>query len=140
MKNVLLFPAGRMVLLISLLAFLPAHAADTILIQGTWTKLADRTVSHTMDHSEIVIDGIGQNLDAIRVKVKLGALNLHRCVVHYKNGQQQDIAVLNSIPQGEESKIIELPANNQPVAKLVFTYDTKNRGVQKAEVEIWGRQ
>ncbi len=109
-------------------------------IQEKWTKLADRTITYTVDHSEIVVDGLSENLDALRVKVKKGAINLHRCVVYYKNNETQQIDVLNSIPAGNESKVIELASPPKTINKLVFTYDTKNRAVQKAEVEIWGRK
>jgi hypothetical protein len=130
--------APRIFLMALLLAQL-SFTAGTALPQGNWTKLADRTVNYTIDHTEINIDGIRQNLGAIRVKVARGAINLHRCVVYYQDSQTQDIAVLNSIPEGGESKVIEL-AHNQPVTRVVLVYDTKNRAIQKADVELWGRR
>ena len=117
-----------------------SFTASTNRPQGNWTKLADRTVQYTVDHTEITIDGLQQNLDALRVKVTKGAINLHRCVVYYKDSQTQDIAVLNSIPEGSESKVIELTPNGQAVVKVVLVYDTKNRAIQKADVELWGRR
>ena len=108
--------------------------------QEKWVKLGERTAAYTVDHSQIIVDGLEQNLNALRVKVKKGALNLHRCAIFYKNGQTQDIDILNSIPEGGQSKIIEIPANDHLITKLVFTYDTKNRAIDKANVELWGRQ
>ncbi|HYC27716.1 MAG TPA: hypothetical protein VEB42_02855 [Chitinophagaceae bacterium] len=108
--------------------------------QNNWVKLATRTVGYTVDHSEVVIDGLNENLNALKVKVAKGAINLHRCVAYYQNGQTQDIDILNSIPQGGESKVIELPRSDQSVTKLIFVYDTKNRAIQKADIEFWGRK
>ena len=125
-----------MALLLAQLSF----TAGTALPQGNWTKLADRTVNHTIDHTEIDIDGIRQKLAAVRVRVSKGAINLHRCVVYYQDSQTQDIAVLNSIPEGGESKVIELTHTNQAVMRIVLIYDTKNRAIQKADVELWGRK
>ncbi|HYF30911.1 MAG TPA: hypothetical protein VD993_07315 [Chitinophagaceae bacterium] len=130
--------SGKLALIISLLAGLPVFYANTF--QDKWAKLGDRTVNYTVDHSEMVVEGIEKELNAVRVKVKQGAINLHRCVVHYKGGQTQDIDILNSIPAGNESKVIELPSPVKTVSKLVFTYDTKNRAIQKADVEVWGRE
>ena len=79
-------------------------------------------------------------LNALRIKVAKGAINLHRCVVYYKDGQTQDIDVLNAIPQGGQSRIIELTRTDQPVTRLVFVYDTKNRAIEKADIELWGRK
>lgn len=129
--------SGRLILIIPLLALLAASPARHV--QQNWVKLGDRTVNYTVDHSEIVFDGVQKNLSALRVKVRKGAINLHRCAIFYDNGQTQDMDIMNSIPQGGESKVLELPADSRTITKLVFTYDTKNRASQKSEVEIWGR-
>lgn len=135
MKHVL-----RTLLLMGLLsAFGFSSQVDTKMGQNTWVKIADRTITYTIDHTEITLDAIPQSSAAFRVKVKKGAVNLHKCTIYYNNGQLLDVDILNSIPQGGESKIIELPADHPPVTKLVFTYDTKNRAIQKAELEFWGR-
>lgn len=117
-----------------------SFTASTALPQGNWIKLADRTVQYTIDHTEITIDGLHHDLTALRVRVPKGTINLHRCVVYYKDSQTQDIAVLNSIPEGSESKVIELTPNGQAVVKVILVYDTKNRAIQKADVELWGRK
>lgn len=129
--------SGRLLLVLPLLALLAASPARHI--QQNWVKIGDRTVNYTIDHSEIVFDGVQKNLGALQVKVKKGAINLHRCVIYYDNGQTQDMDILNAIPQGGESKVLELPADSRIISKLVFTYDTKNRATQKADVEVWGR-
>ncbi|MGB8193776.1 MAG: hypothetical protein WCF67_17725 [Chitinophagaceae bacterium] len=139
MKYFLRLLPWRFVLMVPLLAFCYAAPVETGKAQNTWVKIANRTVTYTVDHSEMVIDGVQQSLTGLRVKVIKGAINLHRCTVFYSNGQTLDIEILNSIPEGSESKIIELPAGNPIIARIVFTYDTKNRAIQKAEVECWGR-
>jgi hypothetical protein len=115
-------------------------APDMAPMQAKWVKLGDRTVNYTVDHSEIVIEGTQEGLNALRVKVTKGAINLHGCRVTYKNGQTADIDVLNSIPQGGESKVIDLPASEQAIVRITFWYDMKNRAVQQTTIEIWGRK
>lgn len=139
MKQNLRPRSGIWVLIIGLVAGFPVFYGNTF-SQGKWVKLGDRTVNYTVDHSEMVVDGLNANLGAMRVKVKKGAINLHRAVVYYKDNQTYEADILNSIPAGNESKIIELPSPVKTVTKLVFTYDTKNRATQKVEVEVWGRQ
>jgi hypothetical protein len=132
--------SGRLVLMTVAIAGWTIFNALSAPPQDKWVKLGDRTANYTVDHSQIVFEGLDVNLNAIRVKVKKGALNLHRCTIFYKNSQTQDIDILNSIPEGGQSKIIEIQANDRTITKLVFTYDTKNRAIQKADVELWGRQ
>jgi nitrate reductase NapAB chaperone NapD len=138
MKLYLYKSTGRL-LLLGLLLMQWSFTAGPGLPQANWTKLANRTVAFTVDHTEINIDGLQHNLTALKVKVVKGAINLHRCVVYYKDAQTQDIAVLNAIPQGGESRVIELSRTAQPVVRVVLVYDTKNRGIQQAEVELWGK-
>jgi hypothetical protein len=141
MKANLLQLTGRFVLMAVMIAGWTAFTATIFAPpQEKWVKLAERTANYTVDHSQIVLDGLDANLTALRVKVKKGALNLHRCAIFYKNGQTQDIDILNSIPEGGQSKVIEIPGSDRLISKLVFTYDTKNRDIQKADVELWGRQ
>ena len=131
--------SGMLVLAITLLACWPVLSANTS-FQESWIKLGERTVNYTVDHSEIVFEGLNTNVSALRVKVRRGAINLHRCVVFYQDNQTHEIDVLNSIPAGQESKVMELPIPTKTINKLVFTYDTKNRATQKAEVEVLGRR
>ncbi|HEY0678922.1 MAG TPA: hypothetical protein VGD17_11590 [Chitinophagaceae bacterium] len=139
MKKSIVPVKGRLFLLASALLFLTSFTTDTYSLQDKWVSLGERTVNHTIDHSEITFDAIGQNLNALRVKSMKGAINLHRCVVYYKAGSTNEITILNSIPERGESKVIELPDAGE-IVKVVLTYDTKNRATQKAVVQLWGRQ
>jgi hypothetical protein len=137
MKQLQPLRSGKLILILPLLALLAASPAGYL--QQNWVKIGDRTVNYTVDHSEIVFDGLQKDVSALRIKVKKGAINLHRCAIFYDNGQTHDIDIMNAIPQGGESKVIELPSDSRTIVKLVFTYDTKNRAIQKADLEIWGR-
>lgn len=132
--------SGKLALGILLLAQWPALSSSTAVVQEKWIRLGSRTVTATIDHTELTFDGLQHGLNGVKVKVTSGAINLHRCVAYYKDSQTEEVAVLNAIPQGSESKVIELTRTGQPVVKLVFVYDTKNRAIQKADVEVWGRQ
>ena len=138
--NELLRPrSGMLILAVILLASWPVLSSNTS-YQEKWIKLGERTVNYTVDHSEIVFEGLNVNVSALRVKVRKGAINLHRCVVFYQDNQTHEIDVLNSIPAGQESKVMELPTPTKTINKVVLTYDTKNRATQKAEVEVLGRK
>ena len=126
-------------LVLFLLIQVPAGLYAGKPLQEKWSRLGERTAPHTIDHSEITFDAVEKTANALRVKVKKGALNLHRCVVYYKNGQTSEVTILNSIPQGGDSKIIELPHSDMLITRIVLTYDTKNRATQQAIVELWFR-
>src|SRR5215213_6065482 len=99
MKLFLMHYAGMLALTVLLAATRTVPLEHTSM-QNNWVKLADRTVTYTVSHTQIVVDGLKDNLGALKVKVTSGAINLHRCVIYYQNGQTQDVDVLNSIAQG----------------------------------------
>lgn len=127
------------IVMLILLALSPALSSHTFK-QGNWVKLGDRTVNYTVDRSEIVLQQLSTSPSALRVKVIKGAINLHRCVVYFNDNQTLQLDVLNSVPAGSESKILELPAPAKAITKLVFTYDMKNRASQQVAVEVWARE
>ena len=131
--------SGMLIWMVTMLASWPVLSSNTSM-QEKWVKIGERTVNYTVDHSELVFEGLNINVNALRFKVKKGAINLHRCVVFFQDNQTHEVDILNSIAAGQESKVIELPTPSKTIAKLVFTYDTKNRASQKVEVEVLGRQ
>ena len=138
--NQIVRPRSAMLIwMVAMLAAWPVFSSNTSL-QDKWIKIGERTVNYTVDHSELVFDGLSTNVGALRFKVKKGAINLHRCVVFFQDNQTHEADILNSIAAGQESRAIELPSPAKTINKLVFTYDTKNRATQKVEVEVWGRQ
>jgi hypothetical protein len=60
-------------------------------------------------------------------------------VIHYGNGQTDEIEVRHKFKAGSESRVIDLPGNQRVIQKVVFYYDTKNYANRKAVVELWGR-
>jgi hypothetical protein len=67
--------------------------------------------------------------------VKNGAINLHRCTVHFENGDDQDVSFATS--SGQEHAV-DLKGNTRKINKITFWYDTKGEAAQKATVEVWG--
>jgi len=107
--------------------------------QGKWEKLGERKVNFSADRDEIHVGRMEGTFDALKIKVRKGAINMHKMVVHFGNGDSKEIELRNDIPAGGESRVIDLPGNNRVITKVVFWYDTKNRAIRRAELELWGR-
>ncbi|MBK9735041.1 MAG: hypothetical protein IPO92_08775 [Saprospiraceae bacterium] len=60
-------------------------------------------------------------------------------VVHYGNGDKQDINIREDIQKGGESRVIDLEGVRRVITKVDFWYDTKGLINDKAIVELWGR-
>lgn len=106
---------------------------------GPWELLGSRKVNYAVDHDEIVVTRAEGFFTALQIKVKRGPVNMHRIVVHYGNGEKEEIELRNNFLAGSESRVIDLPGNKRVIRKVDFLYDTKNLAQRKAVVELWGR-
>jgi hypothetical protein len=124
------------ILFISILA---STATTTMAQQGTWERLGTRRVDRKLDHDEIIVTWREGKFDAIKIEVKGAALNMHKCVVHFENGGEQDLLLKHNFSQGSDSRIIDLKGNNRFIERISFWYDTKGLLRGKAIVTVWGR-
>ena len=104
-----------------------------------WEKLGERNVNFRVDRDEIFVTAAEGRFTALKIKVRKGAINLHKMVVHFGDGSEQEVETRDEIAAGGESRVINLEGNRRIITKVVFVYDTKNFADSKAEVELWGR-
>ncbi len=112
---------------------------DGIQEHGRWEKLGQRRVNYGLDRDEIMVTAREGFFTALKLKVKNGGVNLHRCVVHYRNGQTQTIKIGQTVRPGQETRVLDLPGKRRIITKVVFWYDTKNFARRRGIVELWGR-
>jgi hypothetical protein len=104
-----------------------------------WEKLGERKVNFAVDRDEILVTAAEGRFSALKIKVKKGRINLHKMVVHFGDGTEQEVETRDEIPAGGESRVINLDGNRRVIRKVVFVYDSKNFANKRAEVELWGR-
>lgn len=104
-----------------------------------WEKLGERKVNFALDRDEILVTAAEGRFTALKIMVKKGRINLHKMVVHFADGSEQEVETRDEIRAGGESRVINLDGRRRVIRKVVFVYDTKNFADQKAEVELWGR-
>ncbi len=112
---------------------------DTSIFPPKWEKLGQRKVDYKLDKDEIYVTAKEGRFTAIKLGVRKAAVNFHKVTVHYRNGSTQNIKIKNRIAPGNATRTINLDGNRRIVKKVVFWYDTKNSGYQKAVVELWGK-
>ncbi|NNF32911.1 MAG: DUF2541 family protein [Saprospiraceae bacterium] len=107
-------------------------------IQGNWEKLGQRTVNYGLDKDEIKVTAREGKFKAIKLAFRGGKMNMHRCVIHYANGEKQNVALKKQYSAGDETRTIDLKGNRRVISKVVFWYDTKNLARKKAIIGLWG--
>ena len=141
MKKYGLIVSGSLLLTALLVSTTPAEdfAANVYVSQQSWDKLGERSVEATDNGMTSVNAANSSAVKAIKIRVKKGGINLHRCEIWFQNGTKKSVDLRNDVPAGSESREIDLTDKNNSVEKVVFWYDTRNYGKQNAEVELWGK-
>ncbi len=123
----------RRLLLAALLlsAAAAAQAAD-------WELLGTRTVERRTDRDEIKVKAKEGTFRAIKLRVRRRGIELKDLKVHFGNGEVHDVLVRRFIPAGGQTRDIDLPGGARAIEKVVFYYQTRGRGRQRAVVELWG--
>ncbi len=107
---------------------------------GSWRMVGTVVANFTADRDVIVVTGPGDNFRKLKFKVFDAALNLLRMSVVYDNGAPELIEVRQNIPQGGESRVIDLRGGKRSIRKVEFWYDTKGILRGKAKLQLWGRK
>jgi len=106
---------------------------------GEWRLIGQTHANHGADHDGIIVKGPFDNFRKIKFKVTDAPLNMQHMVVTYDNGQPDKIDIRQNIPQGGESRAIDLRGiGKRSVRRIDFWYDTKGFLKGKADVTVFG--
>lgn len=104
-----------------------------------WERLGSRKVDFGLDKDTIVVGAHEGAFTKLKIEVRGGSLNMHRMVVHFKNGDKQEVQLKHNFVKGNGSRIIDLKGNKRLIKKITFHYDTKNNSKKKATIHVFGR-
>ncbi len=127
-------------LILSAILFLVITAASYVSVKAqSWEVIGKKTVNYAVDHDEMIVTSARGDFKAIKIRVTKAALNMHRCVVHFGNGSQQEIELKNNFAPGSESRIIDLNGSDRVINRITFWYDTKNHAPRRAVVTVFAK-
>ena len=140
MKNQMLVFAALFVFVgTSLLASTPVEISPLESEWNRWEKLGQKKVKYALDRDEIVVTRLEGTFNAVKFKVLRGGINMHKCTIHFGNGEKQTVTLKSNFSRGGESRVIDLKGGNRVIKKVVFWYDTKNYADKKAVLMLFGR-
>ena len=113
-------------------------AADKSL--DTWTLLGTRTVDYTLDRDVVDLKESGEYFQTLKFIVKNGTLNMHKCTVHFADGDTKVIELSDEMNKSNDGRILDLRGSNRKIEKVTFWYDSKNDSKNKSIVELWGKR
>jgi len=105
-----------------------------------WVKLGTRKVNWGVDVDRIPVGQGWGTFRSLRFQVRGNAIRLFDLRVRFGNGASQDIPVRAIIPQGGQSRVIDLAGNGRFIQWVQFTYARPGNGQGPAWVDLFGRK
>jgi len=129
-------------IVIALMVFTHTHVslAQANKTLDGWLLLGARTVDYTLDRDVVSVEDSKTTFTSLKFVVKNGTLNMHKCTVHFKNGDTQDIEFSEAVNKTNDGRMMDLKGNSRAIEKVTFWYDTKNSSDKKSIVEVWGKK
>ena len=105
---------------------------------GSWRVIGTTEAGFQADRDGILVHGFN-DFRRIKFKATGAPLNLQRLVITYESGRPEPIDVRHNIPEGGESRQIDLPGSGKRrIRRIDFWYDTKGFLKGRAHVTIFG--
>lgn len=113
-------------------------AVSAAIAADTWVLLGERTVTDRLDHDTIVVTAERGEFSAVKVTVKKHAVDFHRFVVTYGNGDTDVLEVRRTIPAGGETRQLDFQGGRRVIKRIDFWYDARTLGGKRAGVRALG--
>lgn len=106
---------------------------------GSWRLLGTTQAKFNADHDAIYINGPYDFFRKVKFKVTNAPVNILSMIVRYDDGgAPEKIDTRFSIPQGGESRVIELKGGKRKLKSIEFWYDTQGVVNGRADVTLFG--
>ena len=106
---------------------------------GSWRLIGTTEANFRADHDGIIVQGPFNDFRRVKFKVTNAPLNMQRMVITHDSGVPENIAVRSSIPEGGESRQIDLAGiGKRRIRRIDFWYDTQGFLKGKAHVTVFG--
>ena len=129
--------AGVAVILSASVAFLYGQDRDRDHYRGHWEYLGNAHVDGNVDHDNIHVGISEGRFRAIQLRVRGGAVEFERVVVHYGNGEPEEVRVREHIRDGGVTRPIDLRGYERYVRSVELWY-SRGGWRTRPEVRLYG--
>ena len=103
-----------------------------------WRLLGTAHVDGAADHDNIKVSRSAGPLREIQLRVRGGAVEFRHVVVHYGNGQPDELQVAERIRSGGQTRPIDLRGERRDINSVELWYG-QGRWRKRPTVELYGR-
>jgi hypothetical protein len=106
--------------------------------RGRWLLLGTAHVDGQADHDNISVGIRDGRFRAVQLRVKGAAIEFMRVVIHYGDGEPEEIAVRDRIPAGGQTREIDLRGRDRYIRSVELWYARGSRDSRRPEVRLFG--
>ena len=103
----------------------------------SWEYLGNAHVDGSQDHDSIKVGRSEGRYRAIQLRISGGAINFERVIARFGNGSQEEIAIRSRIPDGGQTRVIDLPGERRIIQSLDLWYGRDHWG-KRPKVSLYG--
>ena len=118
-------------------ALLLALVTPAVNGQGRWVRLGSAHVDGNQDHDKITVGARDGRFRAIQLRVRGGAVEFDRVVVHYGDGEPEEVIFRERIPSGGATRAIDLRGNRRVIRSVELWY-RRGGWHRRPEVRLYG--
>jgi hypothetical protein len=115
---------------------LPTAAAAR---HGGWTLLGERRVTDKLDHDTIAVTATRGDFRRLELRVLERPVQFHKVVVHFGNGERQELVLREVIKAGGRSRVIDLERHDRVIRSIDLWYDAQSLSGKSALVRVFGQ-
>jgi len=101
--------------------------------------LGQRAVTDRADHDVIAVTSERGTFKQIKLSVQRASVDFRRVVVHFGNGDKQELEMKNTIRAGGETRAIDIDGTDRVIKSVEFWYDANTRRGRQATVRLLGK-
>lgn len=107
--------------------------------KGNWELLGERTVNDSAEYDTILVGARKGRFTKLKLSVDEAPVEVKRVTVHFKDGSRQVIERNMFVGENRRSPTLDLKGNRRLVDKVVFYYEARSRGWERADIKLYGR-
>jgi hypothetical protein len=109
------------------------------LVAQRWEFLGESHVDGAQDHDKIKVTAAKGTFRALQFKVRDGAVEFDRVLVHFGNHTTEQISIRYKVPAGGQTRVLDLPGERRVIENIEFWYSRGNwNSDRKPTVQAFG--
>jgi hypothetical protein len=129
----------KQLLLVIATVMLAFGASQTVNAQRAWIHLGDKHVDGRSDHDKISVGSSDGSFRALQIRVEGAPVDFQRVVVHFRNGEDEELHFRERINAGGETRALDLNGGRRVIKSVELWYEKANWGSRRPTVQLYGR-